>query len=157
MNLRVTAVSGDTLSGPLGLLETSLREGDPLPEGFVRRLEVEISAGNLEVIAAWVDHTPDRTVGVIVVFYKLNISAGDEFASIEDLYVTPDARRSGVGRALLEAVEEKCSARGVSYVEVQVVEEEARGFYTAAGYEVEEGVAVLSRSYALGGSSSETS
>ncbi len=118
---------------------------------------MEISAGNLEVLAAWVDHIPDRTVGVVVVSYRLNMSAGDEFASIEDLYVTPDARQSGVGRALLEAVEEKCSARGISYVEVQVVEKEARGFYTAAGYEVEEGVALLSRSYALGGSSSKTS
>lgn len=157
MSLEVSIVSGDGLSGPLALLETFLREGEPLPEGFVRRLEAEISTGNLEVLAAQdKDYNSNRPVGIAVVSYRLSVSAGDTFASVEDLYVSPDARRTGVGRALLNAVEARCSARGISYVEVQVVDEEAHGFYEAVGFE-REGVVVLSRSYALGGYSSETS
>ena len=110
------------------------------------------------MLAAWdVNRTPDCAFGVAVISYRLNIAAGDHFASIEDLYVTPEARRKGVGRKLLDAVEKECSAKNISYVEVQVVEEETRGFYVTAGFECEEGVAVLSRSYALGGSNSETS
>ena len=66
-----------------------------------------------------------RVVGVAVLAYRLSISAAGPFASIEDLYVEPGAR-GGVGRALLEAVEERCVARGVSYVEAQVEDEEAQ-------------------------------
>ena len=58
----------------------------------------------------------------------------------------PAARRRGVGRTLLETVEELCAERGISYVEVQVEEKEADLFYGALGYEPETGVRVLSRS-----------
>ena len=87
-------------------------------------------------------------VGVVVLAFRLNISAGASFASIEDLYVGTDARRRGVGRALLAAVGERCRARGISYVEVQA-DEEAAPFYAALGYEPEPGVRVFSRSHAL--------
>ena len=87
-------------------------------------------------------------VGVAVLAFRPNVSAGAPFASIEDFYVRTDARRRGVGRALLEAVGERCRARGVSYVEVQT-DEEAAPFYAALGYEPEPGVQVLSRSYAF--------
>jgi hypothetical protein len=40
-------------------------------------------------------------------------------------------------------------ARGVSYVEAQVEDEEAAAFYAALGYEEEPGVCVYSRSYIL--------
>jgi GNAT superfamily N-acetyltransferase len=83
-----------------------------------------------------------------VLAFRPNVSAGASFASIEDLYVSPDARGRGAGRALLEAVEERCRARDVSYVEVQT-DDEAAAFYGACGYEPEMGVRVLSRSVAF--------
>jgi GNAT superfamily N-acetyltransferase len=98
------------------------------------------------VLAARVE---GRVVGVAVLAYRLSISAAGSFASIEDLYVRPEERRQGVGRALLEAVENRCTARGVSYVEAQVEDEEAAAFYTALGYEVEPEVRVFSCSYSL--------
>ena len=84
--------------------------------------------------------------GVAVLAYRLSFSAAGLFASIEDLYVRPELRRRGVGRALLEAVKERCDSRGVSYVEAKVEDEEAASFYSALGYEPETGVRVLSRS-----------
>ena len=87
-------------------------------------------------------------VGVAVLAFRLNVSAGTSFASIEDLYVSPDARGRGAGRRLIEVVEERCRARGVSYVEVQT-DEEAISFYGACGYEPETGVEVLSHSVTL--------
>ena len=93
----------------------------------------------------------DQIVGVALLAYRLNVSAGGLFASIEDLYVRPAARRRGVGRTLLEAVEELCSERGVSYVEVQVEDREAEPFYAALGYEPDTGVRVLSRSLPISG------
>jgi GNAT superfamily N-acetyltransferase len=144
--VQVTTVPATGLAGPLTLLEESLRGGEPLPEAFAGQLREAVEAGNLEVLAASIVH---HMVGVAVLAYLLNVSAGGTFASIEDLYVRPEMRRRGVGRALLETVAGRCRIRGVSYVEVQVEDEEAAAFYSALGYEPEPGVRVFSRSYAL--------
>jgi GNAT superfamily N-acetyltransferase len=144
--VEVTSVRGADLAEALKLLEASLRDGEPVPEDFARRLGGAVERGDLEVLAA---RTERRIVGVALLAYRLSVSAAGLFASIEDLYVEPDARRRGVGRALLEAVGERCAARGVSYVEAQVEDREAAAFYAASGYEEEPGVRVFSRSYVL--------
>jgi GNAT superfamily N-acetyltransferase len=142
-SVEVAPVAAAGLAGPLALLGEALRDGDPVPEDFVDHLRKAVEAGDMEVLAA---RAEDQIVGVALLAYRLNVSAGGLFASIEDLYVCPAARRQGVGRTLLEAVEELCSERGVSYVEVQVEDREAEPFYAALGYEPETGVGVLSRS-----------
>jgi GNAT superfamily N-acetyltransferase len=144
--VEVTAVRGTDLGEPLKLLEGSLREGEPVPENFARRLREALERGEIEVLAA---SSEGRVVGVAVLAYRLSVSAAGLFATIEDLYVEPSARRRGVGRALLEATGERCAARGVSYVEAQVEDEEAATFYAASGYEEEPGVRVFSRSHVL--------
>ena len=131
------------LAEPLALLEEALRDGDPVPEYFADRLRKAVEAGDLEVLAA---RAEDQILGVALLAYRLNVSAGGLFASVEDLYVRPEARRRGVGRAMLKAVDELCAERGISYVEAQVEEKEAELFYAALGYEPETGVRVLSRS-----------
>jgi GNAT superfamily N-acetyltransferase len=144
--VQVTIVSAIELSGALKLLEEFLRSGEPLPEAFAGQLREAVEAGDLEVLAAWGE---GRVIGVAVLAYRLNFSAGGTFASIEDLYVRTESRRLGAGRALLEAVAERCKVRGVSYVEAQVEGDEAAAFYSALGYEPESGVRVFSRSHAL--------
>jgi GNAT superfamily N-acetyltransferase len=144
--VEVEPARGAELAEPLRLLAEFLRDGEPVPEGFSRRLRGAVEAGELEVLAA---RAEGRVVGVAVLAYRPSISAGRLFASVEDVYVEPDARRQGVGRALLEAVGERCVACGVSYVEAQVEDEEAAAFYAAFGYEEEPGVRVFSRSYIL--------
>lgn len=148
MNLgfKINVVETETLREPLRLLEESLRDGEPLPDAFVGRMRRAMDEGEMEVLAA---RAEERFLGVIVLAYRLNVAAGGEFASIEDLYVRPESRCRGVGRALMEAVGERCASRGISYVEVQVEEDDARKFYAALGYELEPGVSVLARSYAL--------
>ena len=144
--IEVVPTCGAELAEPLRLLEESLREGEPLPEDFAETLREAAETGAVEVLAA---RAEGRVVGVAVLAYRLSNSAAGLFASIEDLYVEPAARRRGVGLALLEAVGERCAARGVSYVEAQVEDEEAAAFYAAVGYEVEPGVRVFSRSHVL--------
>ena len=146
--VQVASVSSSELAGPLKLLEESLRGGEPLPDAFAGQLREAVVGGNLEVLAA---RARGRVIGVAVVAYRLNISAGGPFASIEDLYVRPESRRRGVGQALLEAIAKRCKNRGVSYIEAQVEDDEAAAFYSAMGYEPELGVRVFSRSYALEG------
>ncbi len=141
----VAPVFGTELAEPLGLLEEFLRDGEPVPGAFAERLRGAVEAGDLEVLAA---RDGGHVVGVVLLALRPSVSLGRLFASIEDLYVRPEARREGVGRLLLEAVDERCKARSISYVEAQV-EEEAEAFYAALGYEHEPGVRVLSKSVAL--------
>jgi GNAT superfamily N-acetyltransferase len=142
--VKVLPVAPDELAEPLRLLEEFLRGGDPLSPAFSEQLSLFIKRGDLEVLAARVE---GRLVGVAVLTFRCSVSSGGLFASIEDLYVRPEARRRGVGRMLIHAVEERCRERDISYIEVQT-DDEATPFYEALGYK-EEGVRVLSRSYAL--------
>jgi GNAT superfamily N-acetyltransferase len=142
----VEVISITDLAEPLALLEESLRDGEPVPQVFVERLRRAVEAGDIEVLAA---RTENHMLGVAVLAYRLNVSAGGLFASIEDLYVRPEARRQGLGRALLAATDERCAERGISYVEVQVEDETAESFYEILGYEPERGVRVLSRSLTI--------
>ena len=144
--IEVSQIYGTKLAEPVRLLEESLRDGAPVPESFAEALRDAVESGELEVLAA---RAQGRVVGVVLLAYRLSVSAAGLFASIEDLYVRPEARRRGVGRALLEAVESRCASRGVSYVEAQVEDEEAAAFYSALGYEKEPGVRVFSRSYSF--------
>ena len=140
------ATSGE-LAEPIALLEEFLREGEPVPPPFAERLAWAVEGGDLELLVARPEL--DRpTAGVAVLAFRPSVALGATFASIEDLYVRPDARGQGVGQALLEAVEERCLAHGISYVEVQT-DDEAAPFYEALGYELEAGLFVLSSSLVL--------
>ncbi len=142
----VAPVPGTELSESLALLEEALRAGEPVPAAFAERLRRAVESGDLEILAA---RAEGRVVGVAVLAYRPGLSIGGLFASIEDLYVRPEARCRGVGRALLAAIGERCAARSISYVEAQVEEDEAEAFYAALGYGREPGVRVLSKSLAI--------
>jgi GNAT superfamily N-acetyltransferase len=139
----IEVVPATGLARPLALLEEALRDGYPVPEDFADRLRKAVEAGDVEVLAA---RAKNQMLGVVVLAYRLNVSAGGLFASIEDLHVRPEARRQGVGRALLEAALERCTKHNISYIEAQVEDDAAETFYAALGYELETGVRVLSRS-----------
>jgi GNAT superfamily N-acetyltransferase len=131
------------LAEPLSLLEASLRDGEPVPEAFAEILRRSVQSGDMDVLAV---RSAGQILGVAVIAYRPNIPAGTLFASVEDLYVRPEARRQGVGTALLIAANERCAARKISYVEVQVEDEAAESFYASLGYAAEKSTRVLSRS-----------
>jgi GNAT superfamily N-acetyltransferase len=142
----VSPVPATDLGEPLRLLEEWLRDGEPVPGPFVEGLKRLVEARVLEVLAARVE---GRVAGVLLLAFRPSVSLGAPFASIEDLYVHPDSRRRGVGRALLQAAHDRCAHRGISYLEAQVEEADAGAFYAASGYEPEPGVRVFSRSLPL--------
>jgi ribosomal protein S18 acetylase RimI-like enzyme len=142
--IKVKPAVPEELAGSLKLLEEFLRGDDPVPLPLTEWLKGAIERGDLEVLVA----RRGGIVGIAVVTYRPSVSSGSLFASIEDLCVKPEARHSGVGRALVSAIGERCRERGVSYIEVQTDDEAAR-FYQALGYKLEPEVRVLSRSYAL--------
>ena len=144
--VEVSPVPVTALREPLGLLEEWLRDGEPVPDSFVEQLSRQVEAGDLEVLAA---HLEGRMAGILVLALRPNVSLGAPFASIEDLFVHPRARRRGLGAALLQAAHDRCARRGISYLEAQV-EEDASTFYAACGYEPEAEVRVFSRSLPIG-------
>lgn len=144
--VEVKSIPADELTIPVKLLEELARDGESLPQNFVGLLRGEVERGNIGILAAYMD---DSVVGVAVLAFKPGISVGGRFASIEDLYVKPEARRHGVGTAILEAIEKLCASNSISYVEVQAVDEDAGAFYSSLGYELEHEVRVLSRSIPL--------
>lgn len=145
--VEVLPVPATDLREPLRLLEGWLRDGEPVPDSFVEGLRRLVEAGDLGVLAARLD---GRMAGVLVLAFRPNVSLGATFASIEDLYVHPRARRRGVGRVLLQAAHERCRDRNVSYLEAQVQEAAAEDLYAASGYEQETGVRVFSMSLPIG-------
>ncbi len=144
--VEVRLITEPDLREPLKLLELAVRDGEPVPEDFVGLFREAAERGSIELLAAYL---AGAVAGVAVLAFRVSVSAGSCFASIEELYVKPEDRRRGIGQALLGAVETRCVSRGVSYVEVQAVEEAAVSFYRALGYEPESGVRILSRSVAL--------
>jgi len=139
-------VGADGLAaGPLGLLDELYGRTGPQAPRFAEWFGEAVRRGDLEVMEALVE---GRAAGVLVLAFRPSVSLGGFFASIEDLYVRPEARNRGVGRALLEAVEGRCREHGVSYTEVQT-DVEASGFYRKLGYEHQPDVSVLFRSHPI--------
>ena len=136
----LTAAPGEALM----FLEETLRDGRPVSEGFAAELRAAMERGHTEILVARLDGC---VVGVVMLDFRLNISAGRLFASVEEVQAGPDARGRGGGRALIGAAERRCAERGVSYLEVQT-DDEAADFYEACGFEPEPEVRVLSRSVA---------
>lgn len=88
-----------------------------------------------EVILAKSD---GRTVGFALFFHNYSTFLGRPGIYLEDLFVLPDFRSQGIGRALLAALARLAVARGCGRVEWSVLDwnEPAIGFYTRLGARV---------------------
>ncbi|HEY0120470.1 MAG TPA: GNAT family N-acetyltransferase [Rhizobium sp.] len=64
------------------------------------------------------------------------VEAGDDTAEIKRMFVDPKARGQKVARRLMEALEERASAKGVSALRLEtgIYQPEAIGLYRAFGY-----------------------
>ncbi|ROP40214.1 L-amino acid N-acyltransferase YncA [Saccharothrix texasensis] len=76
-----------------------------------------------------------QVVGMALWFLNFSTWRGTHGVYLEDLYVRPDQRQSGLGRALLRALAEECVARGYARLEWWVLDWNAPaiGFYKSLG------------------------
>lgn len=69
---------------------------------------------------AWIARSADGApIGHVVLTLRFSIDDGARCGHIEDLYVRPEQRRSGAGRALVAALVDACRARGCGSMQVE--------------------------------------
>lgn len=85
--------------------------------------------------AAWIARDGTGSAGYVVLALRHSMEFGGLTGIIDDLFVRPQARRQGVGSALLAALFEECRARQVAAVQVEVGPDNlaASGLYRAFG------------------------
>jgi ribosomal protein S18 acetylase RimI-like enzyme len=69
----------------------------------------------------WLAARGGRAVGVLLANELASVEHGGLALWIEELYVVPEARRSGVARALLDRVFEQARSRAIRAVDLEVV------------------------------------
>lgn len=78
----------------------------------------------------------DPVVGVALVTLRPNVWYPGPVALLDEMYVVPGRRGSGIGSAVIERMLRECVARGVSAVEINVDEGDvdAQRFYERHGF-----------------------
>jgi ribosomal protein S18 acetylase RimI-like enzyme len=81
----------------------------------------------------------ERPMGICQLRYRLTVWTGADDCWLEDLFVEGEARRSGLGRALVTAAFERARQRGCRRMELDVDERNAGAiaFYDRLGLTIE--------------------
>ena len=107
--------------------------GEPAPEAawLARRLSELVAAGDTEVLLA---ATPPH--GVAVLRFRPALFTPGLECYLAELYVEPDHRGHGSGRALMEAALTRARARGADYIELNTDEgdDAAIALYESLGF-----------------------
>jgi GNAT superfamily N-acetyltransferase len=97
---------------------------EPTDAEMHERVERQVRAGDAEFLLA---ADGDQPGGVAQVRFRYGVWLGAEDCWLEDVYVREDARRSGLARALVEAVVERARERGCRRIELDVNEANEAG------------------------------
>ncbi len=105
----------------LDLVERLLKELEDLPSEFAgldrdRTLFDLANAG--DTFIAFLARVSGEPIGVLTVTETFAIYAGGRYGVIDEMYVVPEHRSSGVGRVLLEAARELGRVRGWRRIDV---------------------------------------
>lgn len=111
---------------------------EPIDETDVleQRYRVQLTTGDVTVFLAG-----DGTEGFAQLRYRSQIYSDAPAAYLEELYVVPDRRGEGLGRALLEAAIEAARSHGADTIDLgtSVDDTAARGLYESMGFTNREG------------------
>jgi len=85
----------------------------------------------------WLGQREGRTVAIFLANEVVSVERGGLVLWVEELYVVPEARRSGIARALLARVCQHARQRGVRAIELEVVptQQAALALYRALEFE----------------------
>ena len=111
---------------------------DPTPgvEALSERARRLLATGEITVLLGG-----ERPDGLAVIRFRPSIWTAALDAYLEELYVAPERRRHGIGRALLEAAMEVARAAGATRMDLATSETDtaARALYDSCGFSNREG------------------
>ena len=84
----------------------------------------------------WTVYGEGKMVGYAVLTFGYDLEFGGQVATVTELYLAPEYRRSGIGRRFMRFLEHTCRDLGISALELQVERDnmEAQAFYRALGF-----------------------
>ena len=87
--------------------------------------------------AAWLLSVDNADIGYAVIVWSYSLEYGGLEAVLDELYLAPAARGSGLGRALMQHVTQAARDAGavVLRLEAELNNDHARAFYTRMGFE----------------------
>ncbi|HET9196736.1 MAG TPA: GNAT family N-acetyltransferase [Solirubrobacterales bacterium] len=115
---------------------TEYEEETPPVGELTRHAERMLREGEMTVLLAG-----EGTDGLALLRFRPSVWTEKQEAYLQELYVVPELRGRGIGRALMEAVLATCRARDAAWIELNTGETDvaARGLYRKFGFTNEEG------------------
>ena len=115
------------------------------PPHVVPSLERLLSTPHLG--AGWIASTNKIAVGYLLAVYVFSLEHGGLTAEIDELFVLPEGRGSGVGAELIQVAESEFIRIGCTSVSLQLSEhnDAARRFYRRFGYAERSGFELLDK------------
>jgi ribosomal protein S18 acetylase RimI-like enzyme len=106
-------------------------EETPDPDVIAERAAPLMDSG--EMVALFVGKAPE---GFAQLRFRPSLYGAGRDACLEELYVLPERRGAGLGRALLDAAMEHARSRGADHIEVTTSEADtaALGLYESSGF-----------------------
>jgi len=105
------------------------------PEGISRGIDHALAKDSPAWL--WLAERDGRAVAVFLANQIVSVEKGGETLWMEELYVTPGARRRGVARAMLDSVANEARRRGLRALDLEVVPSQQAAFalYRSLGFQ----------------------
>ena len=115
---------------------TEFDEETPGPERIAARVRALLAGGETTILLA--GEGPD---GLAVLRFRLAITTPGLECYLAELYVAPEQRGRGLGRALMNAAIDEARGRGADYMDLGTSEDDvaARALYESLGFVNREG------------------
>jgi ribosomal protein S18 acetylase RimI-like enzyme len=129
---RAQAADAESIGRLLDAFNREFDEETPGADWLARRVRQLLATGELAVLLAGVG--PD---GLAVLRLRPSLWSDALEAYLAELYVTPERRGNGLGRALMEAAIELARAEGADYMDLGTGETDtaARALYESLGFD----------------------
>ncbi len=115
---------------------TEFGDFTPGPEALEKRMRVLLARGEVTAVLAG-----DPPEGLALMRFRPALWTETLDCYLEELYVVPDRRGQGIGRALMEAAMEVAREEGAAYMDLGTGEDDvaARALYEKLGFNNTEG------------------
>lgn len=133
---RAESADADDVGRLLHDFNTEFDEETPGPERIAARVRALLAGGETTILLAG-----DGPDGLAVLRFRLALTTPGLECYLAELYVAPDRRGQGLGRALMTAAIDEARARGADYMDLGTSEDDvaARALYESLGFINREG------------------